>query len=876
MGGFWRFLKSIFGPDEAAPAMSPEALRAEFRAKYYNFKLLLTANTRTMGLMADLEEALHGSRIYGLPFVRATTTALAVGVFRMIKCLEAIAPGRYQNLHLRFKDLQANIEAALKRPGASVCAEFTLPFSVIDSTLADQVGSKMAGLGDIRNLGLPVPDGFAVTACAFHRFMEHQGLGSAIEQILADSDTSDLRGIVLTGEAIKERILAAPMPEDLARAIEQAYRDLEARQGQEVRVSLRGSPLGEGLAGRSFAGQFRGEMNVGPEDLLEAYKRVLAGKYGTAALNYRLRRGIPDEDVAIAVGITTLVAAVAGGVACSRNPLDLADDSVHIESAWGLPKTVAEGTGDSDQFVVRRGEAGEVVTRSIAHKPFLYVCDPRAGTSRYEPTEERADLPSLTDQQAVDLARLVQTLEQGQAAPVDLEWALAEDGIFSVLRCRPLTRAHVRGQAVAPRTEPPGPVLLSAKAAASPGKGSGPVFIVRQSSDISRFPEGAVLVAVNALPKWAALMDKAVAVITEHGSTAGNLADSARELGVPAIFGADEASRVLAEGQIVTVDADGLTVYQGRLESLLSAPREPARGMLGTPVGDILDKAAAHITPLTLTDPDTPTFRPRHCQTLHDIARFCHEKAVQEMFSFGQEHEFSELAAKQIYTDAATQWWVINLDDGFKHEVPGKFVRIEEINSLPLLAVWEGINAFAWAGPPPINARGLMSIMYESTTNPDLLTTSQGNFSARNYFLVSRQYVSLSSRFGYHFTTIEGLVGDRPSENYICFQFRGGAAEAERRTLRIHFVTELVERYGFGLEMKGDSLFARIEGRDCRAMVERLMILGYIIIHTRQLDMIMKLPAEVRKHKEKIHAEIAIMLGRSELLAGLPEEACGA
>lgn len=288
--------------------------------------------------------------------------------------------------------------------------------------------------------------------------------------------------------------------------------------------------------------------------------------------------------------------------------------------------------------------------------------------------------------------------------------------------------------------------------------------------------------------------------------------------------------------------------------------------MEGTPVHSRLQDLLELLSPLTLPPPEDPGFRADACRTLRDVARLAHQRGVDAMFDFGRaQQNFPERQAKQLWAGgAAMQWWIINLEDAFSAPPEGKFIRLEHIDSPPFQAVWEGISAFPWAGPPPVDARGFLSIMYESTTNPEISITGGFDFGVQNHILLSKAYVSLSSRFGYHFVTIEALVGERARENFVSFQFRGGAAEMTRRARRIAFVSDLLSEFGFSIEVKEDALIARVEGLATAELMDRLRVLGYLIIHTRQLDMIMRIPAQVRLHREKILREVGEMLSRRQ------------
>ncbi len=858
-------LAGLFTDQASEPVqdLTEEQIQAEFKKRYHHFKLLLTANKKALELMAEMEEALNGRRAFGMAFIRSHSTAVSVNVYKMVEHINTIAPNKYAELYNRIKDIQRRIGDCLRQGPPEGPAELVIPLERAGRDQADQVGGKMAGLGEIvRRTGLPVPPGFAVTARAYRRFIEENQLKDEIYRLLQSAGSDDQRNLLILSSQIRNAITAGKVPDDVATAVMDAYHALCRPFGQNVPVSLRSSALGEDEAGQTFAGQFSSKLNVGPDDILQSYKEVLASKYSPQAMTYRFNRGIPDEDVAMCVGVMTMVDAVAGGVVYSRNPLDIRDDSIRIHSAFGLPKSVVDGSVASDEFVVRRADPPVVAERYIREKDQVFVCLPGEGVCRAETAGNRAGEPSISDKMALDLAQAAETLETMYGAPVDVEWALDADGRLLFLQCRELMQ--LTPPDTAPTHRAYGQPLLSGGTTASPGAAAGPVFVVRREADLLRFPKGAVLVGVEALPRFASVIDRAAAIVTERGGAAGHLANVAREFRVPALMGVPDAAKILPPEALVTVDADGRAIYPGGVEELLAqvAARESHAPERHTPMHAILRRVMDHITPLHLLDPGSPDFAPENCRTLHDITRFCHEKSVTEMFTFGQEFHFSKRAAKQLkYKGTAMKWWFINLDDGFTHDVPGKYVKLEEICSIPVGALWDGIVAIPWQGPPPVDGRGLLSIIVQASTNPHLEEATHSSFAERNYFMVSRNYLCLSSRFGFHFCTVEALVGDRPQENYVSFQFKGGAAEFSRRRRRAEFVAEILERRGFTVEVTEDASFARVSGGPEEEMLLALRVIGYMLMHTRQLDMIMHNEPLVLQYRDKILTDLETVAG---------------
>jgi pyruvate, water dikinase len=857
------FIKKLTAKKQPPTALEAEALRLDFKARYHQFKLLLNANNKALEVMGEIERALQGTTPFGMQFIRSNCTRVSTDVFQIVKHLNALSTDRYKVLFERFKEIQRRLNPLVHPPVRETQGPAVIPFSAVDKASADLTGPKMANLAELaRQLNLTIPDGFVVTSVGFDAFMKADDLQTEINRRIQAAETGRRDQLYALSTAIQQLIIQADLPESLSSAIAAEQQRLEESLGAAATYAVRSSALGEDLAATSFAGQYRSILNVSNENITTAYKEVVASKYGLPAISYRLNRGIRDEDVPMCVGCLQMVHAKSGGVLYTRNPVDIRDDTLIINSVWGLPKSVVDGSTATDQFVVSRSTPLTIMQRQIPVKERQYVCFPEEGVCRLELTGDAALQPSLNDAQALALAELGMRIDAYYGAPQDIEWAIDAQGRIVLLQCRPLQQMDPEPERTL-SDHPRWPVCLQGGQTASAGVAAGKVFIVRKDADALNFPKGAVLVTAQALPRWAALLDRAAAVVTEQGSLAGHLASVAREFRVPALFGAVKATQKLSSSQPVTVDASGRAIYDGRLTELLEHRDAPRNLMADSRVYHLLDEAAKHIIPLNLLNPDSPEFRADKCRTFHDITRFCHEKAVHEMFRFGKRHHFPERSSKQLRTAAAMQWWVLNLDDGFRDEVEGQFVEFDNIVSIPMRALWAGITAYLWEGPPPVDGKGFMSVMFQATANQALLPTVRSTMTNRNYFMISRNYCSLQSRLGFHFSIVEALVSERSTENYINFHFKGGGADFSRRLKRVHFVREILEAHGFRIKINQDALRARLEHHEATVMERSLRVLGYVIVHTRQLDMIMANASVLQYYRHRIETQIATMLAEA-------------
>jgi pyruvate,water dikinase len=866
---FKKFWRRLFPEKPTHTAEEIKTLRLEFKTRYQNFRHLIQANSRTLEAMAEIEQALQGERPFGMTFVRSKCTTVSVSVYQMIRKLQVLAPDKYRSLFSRFDQIQARIDQVLDVRSALPDRRMVIPLTDIDKDMIDLVGSKMANLGEIKNkVRLKVPAGFAITAYAYHRFIEYNDLRSEINRLMQSVDSNDIEAMYRLNAKLNQMIVKAELPHDLETTIMAAWQRIEEDAGGKITAAVRSSALGEDVKGSSFAGMHLSVLNVSREHVLESYKEIVASKYSLPAMNYRQLKGFRDEDIALCVGCLEMVDALSGGVTYTRNPIDISNDAVFINAVWGLPKAVVDGTVNSDLFVVSRQQPMKIIYEKIEDKKNKFVCYPQEGVCRIDLTGDSRNLPSISTEQALALVTIAVKIENYYGGPQDIEWAIGHDGALYILQCRPLQPSEtdpaveiVDAEADTASAE----LIAGGGITASPGVASGRVYRVDSDLDLLQFPKDAILLTHSALPRWASLLNRAAAVITEQGSFAGHLANVAREFNVPALFGVPNIMTALNNGDLITVEARARKIFRGRVATLLKQKRASRSVMEGSPVFETLKAASRHIIPLTLLDPDAPEFRPANCQTLQDITRFIHEKSVHEMFSFGKEHTFSERAGKQLFYHVPMHWWVLNLDDGFKEEVPGKYVKLENIASIPMLAFWEGFTAIPWEGPPAIDRKGLISVMFRSTSDTALVVGRRSAYADQNYFMISKKFCNLSSRLGYHFSTLEAYVTERAADNYIKFQFKGGAADYARRLQRVLFIKELLENFDFRVKITEDNLVSRIDGRESDYMIQRLLILGYLSIHTRQIDMIMTNQAAVKHYRAKYEKDIDFLIHRHQL-----------
>jgi len=472
------------------------------------------------------------------------------------------------------------------------------------------VGGKNASLGELFQqltpLGVRIPDGFAVTAPAYRDALDAADAWPELHRLLDTLDKTDTDALARAGARAREIVYGAAMPQAVEQQLRQAWRELKAATGDTLSVAVRSSATAEDLPNASFAGQHDSYLNVhGEEMLIDAVKRCQASLFTDRAISYRIDNGFDHFKVFLSVAVMQMVRSdlASAGVMFTIDTESGHPDVVFITGAWGLGENVVQGEVDPDEFYVHKPTYVQgfrsVLRKTLGDKqvhmvyapgrtrePVINKPTPRADRKRY----------CLSDDDVLELAGAAIKIEDhysqraGQRRAMDIEWAKdGPDGELYIVQARPETAISQRNAMQLEEYVLDGSAAIRAQGRAVGAKiATGKVRIVNDGRHLSAFRPGEVLVADTTTPDWEPVMKKAAAIVTNRGGRTCHAAIVARELGIPAVVGAERASEVLKDGDLVTVScAEGATgkVYEGELAfhknvTDLTGLKRPATGIM--------------------------------------------------------------------------------------------------------------------------------------------------------------------------------------------------------------------------------------------------------------------------------------------------------
>ena len=445
-------------------------------------------------------------------------------------------------------------------------------FAQLRRTDVATVGGKGANLGELTAAGLPVPPGFVLGIDAYDAFCRSNELGPRITAELARTNPDDPTALERSASVLRGLVLEGSLPASLQSRIEAAYDALVKDETTSRRVAVRSSATAEDTAQFSFAGMFESVLNVlGKPALIEAVKTCWASTFSARVLFYRMKQGLPAE-MPVAVVVQRMVSSDKSGVMFTTDPATRDASRLVIEAVWGLGETIVQGAVTPDRHVIDKPSLAVIITE-IAEKEFLLEWDQAAQqTTRVDlARDSRARAPVLTAAELLALAQLARRAEEHYGVPQDIEFAIEGPAIY-LTQSRPITTLAAPAAATTASTAGSTAKPLVHGLGASPGRVSGVVRVLESPADGASMQSGEVLVTRMTSPDWVPIMRRAAAIVTDAGGMTSHAAIVARELGLPCIVGAHDATRALSTGLLVSVDGSAGTVMAGRVVDLSSTP----------------------------------------------------------------------------------------------------------------------------------------------------------------------------------------------------------------------------------------------------------------------------------------------------------------
>ncbi|WP_043767250.1 phosphoenolpyruvate synthase [Algiphilus aromaticivorans] len=450
----------------------------------------------------------------------------------------------------------------------------------------DRVGGKNASLGEMTQhlaaAGVNVPGGFATTAAAYREFLAHEGLADRINTQLSALDINDVTELARVGKAIREEVIAAPFPANLEAEIRSSYEKMMEAAGAPITVAVRSSATAEDLPDASFAGQQETFLNInGIDNVLLAIKEVFASLFNDRAISYRVHHGFAHEEVALSAGVQRMVRSDAGasGVMFTMDTESGFRDAVFITASYGLGEAVVQGAVNPDEFYVYKpglkAKRPAVLRRGLGTKAKKMIYAESRDVGK---TVEFVDVPEserqrfcLSDADAEQLARFAVIIEEHYGRPMDIEWGKdGFDGGLYILQARPETVQSRASTNVLRRykLKDKGKVVATGRAIGQK-IGAGKVKILDRIEQMDKVNKGDVLVTDMTDPDWEPVMKRASAIVTNRGGRTCHAAIIARELGIPAVVGCGDATKVLrniTEATVSCAEGDTGNIYEGHVD----------------------------------------------------------------------------------------------------------------------------------------------------------------------------------------------------------------------------------------------------------------------------------------------------------------------
>jgi pyruvate,water dikinase len=801
------------------------------RFRYETLRSLLDNNVEALRIMSDLEADLNHLHRFDDRIIH-TFHRLTAETLLMAQGLNLLTENRYTDLYQTIFRIKNETDLLLKPEESSEKNPLVLMIDFSESPDMKQMGGKTCG---IWNLGkyLPdsVPQGFVVTTAAYRMFLEQNNLHHRIPILLNNLDvTVDQDQFRSRTQTIRRWIRDAHVPDEITSAIHE-FADLIKVSQTGLLWAVRSSATYED-GNYSFAGQFDSCLNIDTKNLISAYLDVLAGRFTDRAVKYRIHMGFREIKTPMAVLFMPMIDPIAAGVLYTTDLKDPQSNLMIVNAVPGLADKMVRGEESADVFYIRKGPV-----------PEIFKTVPASGGA------ETDTLPAYISQgKLVELSRLGMEATEKSGSDLDIEWAMDRDGKIWLLQARSLEIIPLEmdmGHSWQTRKKLPIP-LLEKGITIFPGRAEGPVYLLKNGSDLSLVPKGAVVVADNPTPEMAEILPRIAAFLAKEGNPVGHLATLTREFSVPSIFRIGKNANILSREYTISINATERKIYKGSIwpgmqKRVFDRIKSVKQHHKSGPLYDLVLK-------LNLLDPTAPSFKSKSCQSIHDTLRFMHEISVREMFGFGdQQNGVWKKKSRKLITDLPFKFRVIDLDGSIAKD--SRKILPEDIGSVPFQALWRGISdkRLSWpnrwegemVGLPPAFRKTVLG----GGRGPRRPTDT-------NYAIVARDYINLNARVAYHYTMVDAMIGPGSENNHIHYRFRGGGGNKTSLKRRARFLEIILRNAGYGVERRGDLITAWFTKYPKLDSEKALETLGRLMVCARQLDSVLKSDSDTKHYAD--------------------------
>lgn len=812
-----------------------------FRFRYETLRSLLNKNGRALQILSDLEADLnhmhHYDRRIKRPIQRLISEALL-----MAQELNLMTGESYADLYEVIFQLRTKTDKLFSNENH----DMNLPFVLRLDDPADPdpalIGGKALGVWHLaKHFKEFVPPGFVVTTATYRQIIKDNHLDDRIRMLLNNLDVTENQAKFQSQtETIRRLIREATVSEEIEKSIKAQVAVFDKTFPDGMWAVRSSAVCEDGLY--SFAGQFDSELQIKSENIVNAYLNVVASRFTDRAVKYRIHNNFREIETPMAVLFMPMVDPAAAGVIHTSNIKQSDSETMIISTVAGLANRMIKGWEEADTFLISKGDSPGINTIIKAGRELAGEVE-----ASKEITGDNS-LDYISNNTILEIAKTAARAVEKFGYELDIEWAVDKNDNIKLLQARRLNTGNADSAStskvsVSANTLP----IIENGITIFPGRAEGPLKFWGDNDDLSRVPEGSVLVVEHPRLELAPILPKIAALLVIEGNPVGHLATLVREFSVPSIFRLGQNVKVLSGKNTVSVNATRRRVYEGKRwpgirERVLTriAARESNQKKSG-PLYDLILR-------LNLLDPDASSFKAKLCESVHDTLRFMHEMSVRSMFGFGDKHNRAwNKKSKKVITDLPIKFQLIDLDKSVPETL--NEVTPDNVGSLPFKALWRGIADTRLYWPERWN-KTMMGV--PSDFREAVLGGNRGprRASDDNYAIIAKDYMNLNARFAYHYAMVDAMVASGTEHNHVHFRFRGGGASDENRERRARFLERTLRGSGFGVDRSGDLVTAWLRRYPQEDSEKALETLGRLIVCARELDVVLKNDAAIKLYAD--------------------------